>query len=422
MKTARHRLATLASLLAATLVIAGCNNTGSTPSTGKTASTAGHASAVAPAHAVVDLGTVSSASTDTRSLAEKIGYLQSLDRHERVREASRLGLSEAHLLAADVGKNVIRLKDGRETAIAILMRLHELGQIRASARNDDVVLSVVGTTPPPRQFPATETREARSFPGYFGPPIDLRPNFANWQFSFAQITFTREGQVQRNLVFFDAQGRIVQHLTIDTPDGIAAFEQILTNFRADPQTSEIVLTAEEPADPVRPDSQVDVPSLIAAWDAITDVHQFSSAVLAKHDVTRLQALRLAGNERAQRLASPDALSALLKAAAKEGLEIMAFVSNSANTQIFTGKINEPTKTAGGWLRVDDDKGLSLAIREAGIDQIWLVKKPSSIGILSTVEVYNAKGEVIVQFYSKREPRKPESDTWRALLANLPKAQ
>jgi len=387
MKTARRLPSTLASLLAATLLLAGCNTTDSNSPEGKTANTVG----------------TTNATSDTRDLDETSG------------------LSEAQLLAADVGKNVIRLKDGRETAYSILLRLHELGRIRASARNEHVILSVVGTTPPPRQISATETREARSFPGYFGPPIDLRPSFSNWQFTFAQITATPDGQVVRNLNFFDGQGRSVQRLTIDSPDAIAAFEKIVEEFRAEAQTSEIALTPEEPADPVRPDSQVDVPGLVAAWDAITDVHQFSSTVLAKYDVTRLQALRLAGPERAQRLASPAALSALLKAAAKEDIEIMAFVSNSANTQIFTGKINKPTKSADGWIHVSGESALSLMIHEAGIDQIWLVKKPSSVGILSTVEVYNAEGEVIVQFYSKREPRKPESDTWRSLLAKLPKA-
>jgi len=387
MTCSRRLPATLASLLAATVIVAGCNTTDTAGTSGKAASPTGRAA------------------SDSHSAAQ----------------ATRSGLSEAQILAADVGKNVIRLQDGRETAIAILMRLHDLGHIRAAAHNESIFLSLTGTTPPPRPLPNTETGEARSFPGYFGPPIDLRPNFSNWQFTFAQVTLSPEGQPLRSLHFFDGQGRAVQQLTIDTPEGIAAFEKILQEFRAKTQTSGIALSPEEPAAPVQPDYEVDVPSLIAAWDAITDVHQFSTAVLAKHDVTRLQALRLAGTERAQRLASPAALSALLKAAAQADIEIMAFVSNSANTQIFTGKINAPTKSANGWLHVSGENDLDLKIREAGIDQIWLVKKPSSIGTLSTVEVYNAKGEVIVQFYSKRAPRKPESDTWRALLAKLPKA-
>jgi len=409
MKTSRRPLASLASVIAATsaaLLLAGCNTTDTSTASTQVAAT---------------IGTADVAS-DPRSVAEKVGYLQTVDHDQLASEAARLGLSEAHLIAADVGKNVIRLQDGRETGSAILLRLHELGRIRASAHNDDVFLGVTGTTRPPREIPATEEREARQFPGYFGPPIDLRPSYANWQFTFAQITFSREGQIRRHLQFFDGQGRAVQRITIDTPEGIAAFEKIVEEFRNKTQSPELALLPEEPADPVRPDAEVDVPSLIAAWDAITDVHQFGTAVLAKHDVTRLQALRLAGPERAQKLASPDALTALLKAAAKEDIEIMAFVSNSANTQIFTGKINAPTKSASGWVRVDDAHGLTLMIREAGIDQIWLVKKPSSIGTLSTVEVYNAQGEVIVQFYSKREPRKPESDTWRELLAKLPKAK
>jgi len=422
MSTTRRLPATLASLLAASVILAGCNSTGTPPpATGGTATprtaTATRAGRSGPANtdsrqattlpARVPSTRVPGQGSDSRSIAEKVGYIQSLPYHDRSTAANALGLAEVHLIAADVGKNVIRLKDGPDTANSILLRLHELGRIRASSRNDDIVLSVTGTTPPGRLINVGEGREPRTFPGYFGPPIDLRPNLSNWQFAFAQITFTREGQVRRSLNFFDGQGRAVQRLYIDSADGITGFEAILQDYRAETQTSEIALTPEEPADPVRPDSQVDTAGLIAAWDAMTDVHQYAG---------------LAGPSRAQRLASPDALGALLHAAAAADIEIMAFVSNSANTQIFTGKIEAPTRSHGGWLQVTDAQGLSLLIREAGLDQIWHVKKPVNVGYLSTVEVYNAKGEIIVQFYSRRPPGKPESDTWRDILAKLPTAK
>jgi len=414
MKTSRrlHRLTRQLGLLATAstaLALVGCNSTGTTPTPNNEVTTTAEP-------------TPTPAAQDTRSVGEKVAWLRTLPRQEQALAAEKLGLSAAEILATDVRKNVIRLRDGGDAAYAILLRLHELGRIRASSRNESVSINVIGTTRPPREIPATEEREARKFPGYFGPPIDLRPSFSNWQFSFAQITFTREGQVRRSLQFFDGQGRAVQTLTIDTLDGIPAFEKIVEEFRAESQSPDLALLPEEPDPEPRADADVEVPSLIAAWDAITDVHQFSSAVLAKHDVTRLQALRLAGPERAQRLASPDALLGLLKAAADTQIEIMAFVSNSANTQIFTGTINEPQRGHMGSITVKDDQGASLSIQPSGIDQIWLVKKPSSIGTLSTVEVYNAAGEVIVQFYSKREPRKPESEAWRALLAKLPKAK
>jgi len=400
---------------ASALLLSACNNTGTTPTpNNEVTATAGPT----PPPAIA----LTLAAQDTRSIGEKVAWLRTLPRQDQAAAAEQLGLSPAEILAADVRKNVIRLRDGGDTAYSILLRLHELGRVRASSRNDFVSISVTGTARPPREIPATEEREARKFPGYFGPPIDLRPSYANWQFAFAQITFTREGQVSRRLHFFDAQGQAVQTLTLDSLNGVGAFEKIVEDFRAETQSPDLQLAAAEPEPAPRADAEVDVPSLIAAWDAITDVHQFSSAVLAKHDVTRLQALRLAGPERAQRLASPAALTALLNAAADQEMEIMAFVSNTANTQIFTGTINEPQQTRGDWISVKDDKGASLLIQPSGIDQIWLVKKPSSSGTLSTVEVYNAKGEVIVQFYSKREPRKPESEAWRELLANLPKAK
>jgi len=420
MKTARHlsRLTSrhfgLLAAAASALLLSACNSTGTTPAPNNEVTTMAEPT---PTPAIA----LTPATQDARSVGEKVAWLRTLPRQDQAAAAEQLGISPAEILAADLRKNVIRLRDGGDAAYSILLRLHELGRIRASSRNEAVSISVTGTARPPREIPATEEREARKFPGYFGPPIDLRPSYSNWQFTFAQITFTREGQVSRRLQFFDAQGRPVQTLTLDSLDGIAAFEKIVEDFRHETQSPDLALSPEAPADPIRPDSQVDVPSLIAAWDGITDVHQFGSAVLAKHDVTRLQALRLAGPERAQQLASPDALLDLLNAAADQEMEIMAFVSNTANTQIFTGTINEPQQTRGDWISVKDDKGASLLIQQSGIDQIWLVKKPTSIGTLSTVEVYNAKGEVIVQFYSKREPRKPESEAWCELLAKLPKA-
>jgi|GEM_PF-295192 len=432
MTTTRRLPATLATLLAATLIVSGCNSTDSTPAPRSRTATATRTGRSGPATANNRQATILPArvsstqlpgqGSDTRSIAEKVGYIQSLPYHDRNTAAQALGLSEAHLLAADVGKNVIRLKDGPDTANSILLRLHELGQIRASARNADIILNVTGTTPPGRLINVGEGREPRTFPGYFGPPIDLRPNLSKWQFTFAQITFTREGQARRSLNFFDAQGRAIQRLTLDNPEGIAAFEKILKDYRADAQTSDLALAPEDPDErpPARPDAQVDVAGLHAAWDAMTDVHQYAT-ILAKYDVTRTQALRLAGPSRAQPLAAPTAVAALLRAAAAADIEIMAFVSNSANTQIFTGKINAPTTAHGGWLQVTDAQGLSLLIREAGLGQIWHVKKPVNVGYLSTVEVYNAQGEIILQFYSRREPGKPESDTWRDILASLPKA-
>ncbi|KXU35636.1 hypothetical protein AXK11_05825 [Cephaloticoccus primus] len=416
MKTSRRLPATLASLVAATVILAGCNTTDTTGPNNRAATASPAAAPTArtsPAWAGVPV-------EEQRSVTEKLAYLQTVDRHDRVREARRLGLSEAHLFAFDVGKNVIRLKDGRDTAYSILLRLHELGRIRAAARNEHVILNVTGTANPPRQIPATAEREARTFPGYFGAPIDLRPDFAQWQFTFAQVTFTREGQARRSLHFFDAQGRAVQRLYIDSLDGIEAFEKIVQDFRADAQSAQVLTTPAEPEPTPRAEANIDTAGLLAAWDKLTDVHQFSG-LLAKFDVTRLQALRVAGPARAQRLSGPDALIALLNGIATRQIEILAFVSNSANTQIFTGKIEEPTQTAGGWIRVTDSNGLNLLIQKAGIDQLWLVRKPSSVGILSTVEVYNSAGEVIVQFYSRRTRGQGESETWRELLASLPKA-
>jgi len=72
---------------------------------------------------------------------------------------------------------------------------------------------------------------------------------------------------------------------------------------------------------------------------------------------------------------------------------------------------------GPWLNVLDPE-FNMHLREDGIDSIWLVKKPTTDGLVHSVEVYDKNGNTIVQFFGKRKPGIPESEAWRAILNDI----
>ena len=133
-------------------------------------------------------------------------------------------------------------------------------------------------------------------------------------------------------------------------------------------------------------------------------------------LARTQALRLAPAGMVQTLPN-DTVRALLQAAAAAGTSIMCFVGNLGMIQIHTGPVHR-VELMGPWINVLDP-GFSLHLREDLVTQTWLVRKPTTDGIVTSVELFDAQGETIAMFFGERKPGKPEIEAWRELLAMLP---
>ena len=73
---------------------------------------------------------------------------------------------------------------------------------------------------------------------------------------------------------------------------------------------------------------------------------------------------------------------------------------------------------GPWLNVMDDT-FHLHLRLDQIAAVWAVRKPTADGHVTSVEVYDANRELIIQFFSKRHEGKAERDEWRAIVEALP---
>ena len=352
--------------------------------------------------------------TPNSTLAERWSALRVEQPKLQPRDAAqKLNVSEAELVATNVGKGATRLRDGGPAYKAVYDRLHELGQIKAITRNDNAVLERVGTV-----TQAKLNADGRVIPGtgFAGGPIDLRFGADQWRSAFAVVQPGREGKTSRSLQFFDVHGNAVNKVYLDNEAGVAAFDKLVADFKA-PEQLAYLSVDKAPAKVVRkPNGEVDVKELRDTWNELSDVHEFPR-LLKDLGITREQALDLIGKDAAYRI-SAQSVQTLLDSAARQGQPIMVFVSNPGMTQIFSGKITK-VKATEEWYNVLDPD-FNLHLRQAGIDRGWVVKRPAKDGVITSVEFYDAKGEQVVNFFSRRDRNKEETTTWRNIVANLAK--
>ena len=145
-----------------------------------------------------------------------------------------------------------------------------------------------------------------------------------------------------------------------------------------------------------------------------DTHEFFD-FLKRHEADRLSALRAAPEGHARRVDN-SAAEKVLNLAQERDVPIMVFVGNRGCIQIHTGPVKELRRT-GPWFNVLDP-GFNLHLRTTLITESWVVRKPTSDGIVTSLECYDEDGEIIVQFFGERKPGKPELVGWRELAAQL----
>jgi putative hemin transport protein len=319
--------------------------------------------------------------------------------------ATTLGVSEAELVASHLGSGATLL-DG--DAASLLHALPAVGRCLALTRNERAVSEVRG------EYGGVAL--GRHAGQVVGDGIDLRVFLGHWGPTFAveEPHPQRAGELRRSIQVFDRAGVAVHKVYLEEAGDARAWSAIVA-VRATPAPAALALEPPRSPPPERPDPDVDVPALRAAWDAMTDTHDFVH-VLGAHGVSRPQALRLAGSARARPVARA-ALSEVLHAVAQRGDRIMIFVGNRGCLQVFTGAVQRVVR-AGPWLNVLD-AGFNLHVREDHLAESWVVDKPTRAGVVRSLELFDGRGETIALVLSARADRqRPEDPAWHALLAGL----
>lgn len=337
-----------------------------------------------------------------RALAARWAELRARQPKMRIKDAAdELGVTECELVASRVGEGFTRL---RPDWPALLAGLGTLGPVLALTRNEHAVHEKTGVYPKPEVF------------GHMGQfvseAIDLRLFVSRWQSVYALDETNEAGR--RSLSIFDSHGVAAHKVFMLDGSDVAAYRALVDSLRAEDQTPGQRVEAPPVSAPESPDAEVDATALVAAWDAMKDTHELH-ALLRKFGVTRTQALRLIGRDRARPVPTAS-LRATLEAASASGQRIMVFVGSPGAIQIHTGPVKR-IAVIGSWVNVLDD-GFNLHVREDHIVAAWVVKKPTLDGHVTSLELYDAKGGTIALLFGARKPGKPEDPEWRALVEGL----
>lgn len=343
--------------------------------------------------------------TITNTLKLQWEILKVENPHVRIRNAAeQLGVSEAELVATQVGETVIRLRPEFAT---ILSEVEKLGKVMALTRNDECVHERKGVYLNP-DFSSPHA-------GLFvGEDIDLRIFIGHWDKAFAVAEKTEQG-TRKSLQFFGKDGLALHKIYLTNVSNEAAFDEVVSQFKSDNQSTDesivnVPLNLEE-----KPDADIDAEGFKAAWLNLKDTHEFFG-MLRKFGVTRTQALRLAPSENHAKKVDKEVIAKMLEGAAAEKLPIMVFTGNRGNIQIHTGLVRK-TMWHNEWFNVMDPD-FNLHLDTSKIAQVWIVRKPTEDGEVTAIEVFNELGDTIVQFFGKRKPGIPELQGWKDLVVSL----
>jgi putative hemin transport protein len=321
----------------------------------------------------------------------------------RIREAARqLQVSEGELVAACTGTAAQHL---RPEFTALIQRMPELGKVMVLTRNENCVIERKG------EFEQVDA--GRGHVGtVLGKDIDLRMFFNRWKYGFILSDDEATG-FKKSWQIFDAQGNAIVKIYPTDLTNNEAWDKLAQEFIAATQPAFIEVTP-APAAPVYADKDVDKAAFLEGWAGLQDTHDFFP-LLMKHKVSRVHALELAEGRFARKTTAAS-VTTLLEKAAASGLEIMVFVGNPGNIEIHTGAVHKIVAIP-SWINVMDPD-FNLHLKTDGIAQVWVVEKPSVDGVVTSLEVFDAAGEMIAQFFGKRKPGNPELQEWKALAAAL----
>lgn len=350
------------------------------------------------------------------SLSDRIAEAEALRARRRALAAERpelrardaaaaLGVSEAALVAAEVGEDVVRLApDMRD----LVQGLPSLGRVMVLTRNETAVHERKGV------FGNIKTG------GHVGlvlnGSIDLRLFFAHWRSAFAVTEEVRSGR-RRSLQVFDADGVAVHKIYLLEESDAAAFDALVARWRAEDQAPGLdrrpARGRRERASP-EADDAVDVDGFRAAWRRMQDVHEFHG-LLRRHKLSRRRAMDLAEPD----FVSPapaGALARALEMAAARETPIMVFVNNRGCIQIHSGPIRT-VRPAGDWDNVLDPD-FNLHVRRDRVREAFVVRKPTADGIVTALELYDDAGAHVLQMFGVRKPGIAEAPSWRRLTEDI----
>jgi putative hemin transport protein len=289
----------------------------------------------------------------------------------------------------------------------LLQRLAALGNLTEVTRNSSALLEkdhVSGTL-----YVNNEIRFAPA------ESMHLRIFYSQWEHGYALEEHDHAtNTAQHSLQFFDRHGSMMHKIKLSDSRDIGAFRQVVSDHAAPEQLTPAQLLATDDGATDTAPRQIDVDALRADW-AHTHNHQDFVQRQEIFDQQRLRKLRLAGKAFAYQVAN-DSARIILQRMTEFGTAIMAQVGNAGIVQAYYGKIKN--------IGIKDSRlkimnsGFRMLLREDHIDSVWVAKKPTTDGIITSLELFNRQGMHIASFLSKKDNGHPEPREWRESIMRL----
>jgi putative hemin transport protein len=361
---------------------------------------------------------VTTAAANAADAAESLRqqFAQARASGKRAKEAAAaIGVSEGAAVAAHLGIHAHPPKAQllRADWVPLLQALEAAGPLLALTRNESTVHEKTGVY--------HKVSGGAAMGMALGEAIDLRLFFSRWRAAFAvtELAANPGNRPNRSIQIFDTTGLAIHKIFPREASDWVAWNAAIDGFVvADAPAPVFDAPVSKPA--LKPDAEIDAGLLGAAWADMKDTHEFFG-LLHKHGAERQQALRLMQGRFTQALPR-EAVRATLMDASFSGTPIMCFVGNPGCIQIHSGPVSriEPMDIRGvSWLNVLD-ADFNLHLREDSIAHVWAVEKPTSDGVVTSVEAFDHAGELMAMFFGARKPGKPELVAWRELVRGLPR--
>lgn len=339
-------------------------------------------------------------------LQQKYDQLKEIEPKIRIRDAAKkLHVSELELLELGLENHVIRLKGKWKN---LLSELNKLDRVMALTRNEYVVHERKGVYNNVSFFKGGDMGIA------VNDDIDLRFFMKEWVYAYA-VRMVKPKRILHSLQFFNAAGEAIHKIYLTPKSNPLAFQELLEKYTAKDQQKRIeIKTKHKKKGKKATLSMTQQKSFQMDWLQLKDTHDFYP-LLNKYKLDRLHALQIAPKGYAQRI-SKNAIIELFRSAAASQVPIMVFVSSNGCIQIHTGTVNKLVDLKHWFNVMDPDFNLHLDMN--GVQENWIVKKPTADGIVTSIEVFSPEEDIILQCFGKRKPGLPELQEWRDIVAQL----
>lgn len=318
--------------------------------------------------------------------------------------AEELGISEFEYMALEIGPDRVMLDaDWKE----VLLDVHKMGYVMALTRNESCVHERKGVY------------DNISFTGghanmgvAVNPDIDLRFFMNPWTYGMAVIVRRQNLDDLYSLQFFSAEGEAIHKIYSTKDSDLDAYHAIVQKYKAEKQEPVLLDKSTFPVKEVQaPNPNPNVEGLRKDWLNLKDTHGFFG-ILRRYKLTRIQALELAPEGMAEKIDN-ESIYRMLELAVQRQVSIMCFTGNQGCIQIHSGPIHH-LKEMRGWYNILDPS-FNLHLNTEDIDQAWIVKKPTTDGIVTSIEYFDKNGELITYFFGARKPGIPELESWREIV-------